>query len=66
MTRGLVKKRQVVAQLDVLVAHVPHVRFTYTDGDLRDSVSISMLRQDWVDLGKPTEITVTIKPGNVL
>lgn len=41
-----------------------HAKFTY--GDDSNPSFFSMSQEAWEDMGSPREITVTIRPGNLL
>ncbi len=43
-------------------------RMTFSDGDplLRDGVALQMSWELWTELGRPDDITVTIRPDDVL
>ena len=60
MTRTLTKTIAVLDRRDD-ASTATHVRFSYA-ADLAADVE----RSDWIDMGEPDVITVTIEPGDLL
>ena len=68
MTRVLTKTRAVLDRHDA-ASTATHVRFSYA-ADLAageaPTHAVDVERSDWIDMGEPDVITVTIEPGDLL
>lgn len=63
-----IKKRTVLERdpVPALAGAHPYVFFTYRDDDDPHPRAYQMPLDDWVEMGSPDIITITIEPGDLL